>query len=66
MASYEPSRVSAYSEDLRWRMVWQVEELRYPHEQVPWCGQIHCLTHHPAVSYLRLCQQEAVPKGEGL
>ena len=33
MASYEPSRVSAYSEDLRWRMAWQVEALRYPHDR---------------------------------
>ena len=27
--SFEPSRSSAYSEDLRWRMVWQKEALGY-------------------------------------
>ena len=34
MASCEPHRTSAYSEDLRWRMVWQVEALGYSHERV--------------------------------
>ena len=32
--SYEPSRTSAYSEDMRWRMVWQVEGLGCTHIQV--------------------------------
>ena len=32
--SYEPKRSSAYSEDLRWRMVWQREALGYTYEQI--------------------------------
>ena len=34
MSSCEPHHTSAYSEDLRWRMVWQVEALGYSKEQV--------------------------------
>lgn len=34
MASCEPKRSSAYSEDLRWRMVWQCEALGYSHARV--------------------------------
>ncbi len=34
MASCEPHRCSAYSEDLRWRMVWQSEGLEYTHATV--------------------------------
>lgn len=34
MASCEPHRSSAYSEDLRWRMVWQCEALGYTHARV--------------------------------
>ena len=29
MTSYEPERTIAYSEDLRWRMVWQIEVLQH-------------------------------------
>ena len=32
--SYEPKRSSAYSEDLRWRMVWQREALGHTYEQI--------------------------------
>ena len=31
---YEPKRSSAYSEDLRWRMVWQREALGHTYEQI--------------------------------
>ena len=34
MTSCEPTRCSAYSEDLRWRIVWQTEALRYTSDQV--------------------------------
>ena len=34
MTSYEPERTSAYSEDLRWRMVWQREALQYGYEDI--------------------------------
>ena len=34
MTSCEAHRSSAYSEDLRWRMVWQCEALRYTHARV--------------------------------
>ena len=34
MTSCEPHRSSAYSEDLRWRMVWQCEALGYTHAGV--------------------------------
>ncbi len=34
MVSCEPHRKSAYSEDLRWRMVWQVEGLGYSQKKV--------------------------------
>ena len=34
MTSCEPTRGSAYSEDLRWRIVWQTEALRYTSDQV--------------------------------
>ena len=34
MASCEPTRCSAYSEDLRWQIVWQTEALRYTSDQV--------------------------------
>ena len=33
MTSFEPRRSSAYSEDLRWRMVWQCEGLGYSQAQ---------------------------------
>ena len=32
--SYEPSRTSAYNEDLRWRMVWQREALGCTYDQI--------------------------------
>ena len=32
--SIKPKRSSAYSEDLRWRMVWQREALGYTYEQI--------------------------------
>ena len=32
--SYEPSRTSAYSEDQRWRMVWQREALGFTYDQI--------------------------------
>ena len=32
--SIEPARTSAYSEDLRWRMVWQREALGHSYEEV--------------------------------
>ena len=32
--SYEPSRTSAYSEDLRWRMVWHREILGFTYDQI--------------------------------
>ena len=32
--SHEPNRTSAYSEDLRWRMVWQREALGYTYDQI--------------------------------
>ena len=34
MASCEPGRTSAYSEDLRWRMVWQREALEYTYNAI--------------------------------
>ena len=34
MDSCEPSRTSAYSDDLRWRIIWQVEGLGYSVKQV--------------------------------
>ena len=34
MASCEPHRTSAYSEDLRWRMVWQCMALKCTYDQV--------------------------------
>ena len=34
MASYEPQRTSAYSDDLRWRMVWQCEALGLKYSDV--------------------------------
>ena len=34
MTSCEPSRCSAYSEDLRWRIIWQTQALQYTSEQV--------------------------------
>ena len=34
MASCEPARSSAYSSDLRWRLVWQVMALSLPVNQV--------------------------------
>ena len=34
MASCEPLRCSAYSEDLRWRMVWQRQALGYTYQKV--------------------------------
>ena len=34
MTSCEPTRCSAYSEDLRWRIVWQTEALPYTSDQV--------------------------------
>ena len=34
MTSYEPERTSAYSEDLRWRMVWQREALQYGYDNI--------------------------------
>ena len=34
MSSCEPSRCSAYSEDLRWRIIWQVEGLKLTYTQV--------------------------------
>ena len=35
MTSCEPSRCGAYSEDLRWRIVWQTEALHYTSEPCP-------------------------------
>ena len=32
--SYKPKRSSAYSEDLRWRMVWQREALGHTYKQI--------------------------------
>ena len=32
--SCEPSRTSAYSEDLRWRMIWQSEVLEYSQQEI--------------------------------
>ena len=34
MTSYEPGRTSAYSEDLRWRIVWQSELLEYSQQRI--------------------------------
>ena len=34
MTSIEPARTSAYSEDLRWRMIWQKEALGLTYEEV--------------------------------
>jgi hypothetical protein len=34
MTSCEPQRCSAYAEELRWRVVWQLEGLRCTQEQV--------------------------------
>ena len=34
MTSFEPRRTSAYGDDLRWRMVWQKEALKYSYEEV--------------------------------
>ena len=34
MTSCEPKRTKAYSEDLRWRMVWQREGLHYTYEDI--------------------------------
>ena len=34
MASCEPLQCSAYSEDLRWRMVWQRQALGYTYQKV--------------------------------
>ena len=34
MTSCEPKRTRAYSEDLRWRMVWQREALQYSYEDI--------------------------------
>ena len=34
MTSYEPNRCSAYSDDLRWRIVWQCEGLEHSQKQV--------------------------------
>lgn len=34
MTSCEPTRCSAYSEDLRWRIIWQSEALGYSNKQV--------------------------------
>ena len=33
MTSCEPAHCSAYSNDLRWRMVWQTEALEHSNEQ---------------------------------
>ena len=41
MTSFEPKRSSAYAEDLRWRVVWQIEGLQYTQEQVARNLNIH-------------------------
>lgn len=34
MTSYEPTRCTAYDEDLHWRMVWQREALGYGYVRI--------------------------------
>ena len=50
--SCEPMRTSAYSEDIRWRMVWQREVQGLTLEQVAWNLSVDVSTVHRIVKKL--------------